>query len=361
MRSLLIASFLFCLLSKAYCQQDTIVVTDYTKVLITTDSRGDVFPVTNLDDHNQVGFFINQLPEGKIKFCNTEELFVWVDGKLFMKILGCEFLDPKKLYANAKRDTIYVSLSSSSSLKDLVTELVIFEELIIVRDDIALPRQVRSTLYEFLTISLILIFLFLGILLYQYPARISFLFRRSFALKASAYEFVNTSFFSGASMYLLAFYSLILSFTALYLDNVLEIFFLAINENIWQFLFSWIKYATVFFCLVIFKWVLISIVAALFNFRGLKNYQLFDFINFNLVLLVPIFSFVVVDFILHSQTESWVKYSLLHMFPIILILFVLWFTLKFVNNSTRKKLVIISYLCATEIVPATFLLAWFFK
>lgn len=347
--------------SWAFAQQDTIVVTDYSKVMIGTDEKGKMYPITSLEEVQQAGFFVNGKPIGTMRICSSEELFIWIDGKLLDIIHRCSFFDPNDFFKKAESDTIFVSFSSENSLADLRCELVVFEELLVIKDQVSISRNIRSVFEEFVIIALLLLLMLLGVVVSSYPSRIAYLVEKSFTLKASAYEFVNTGFFTGVTMYILGFYSLGLAFTGLYLDALLQYGLFGMSNTLSDFLWNWLQIAAGIFMLFIIKWIMISIIAGLFRFRDLKNFQLFDFLNFNLVLLVPTLLFLVVDFILNDSSQTWISTNFMMLFPTMLILFVVWFTLKFVNNSPRKKLSIISYLCATEIIPVIVLLGWFFK
>lgn len=354
-----IASLFFSML--VFAQQDTIVVVDYTKIMIATDSDGEVYPITSLDDEQQAGFFLNEKPEGTVRVCHPEKLFMWIDGQLFDTFRGCRFYNPEELFQKKRSDTIYISFSTRHSLSKLECQLVIFEELHVIREEVALSREVRDTFNEFVIISLLLILGFLGVIISNHPGRISYLIEKTFTFKSSAYEFINTAFFSAPSMYLLSFFSLSLAFTGLYLDVLLNNNLFGIPETTEGFLWQWIQLAGGVFMLFIIKWFVISVVAQLFKFRGLKNFQLFDFLNFNTFLLTPILFFIVVDFVIHQPADSWIGPGIFVFFPVFIVLFVIWFTFKFVNNSPRRKLMIISYLCATEIIPVILLIGWFYK
>lgn len=342
-------------------QQDTIVVIDYTKVMVGADSEGNVDPITTLEGIRQAGFFMNGLPDGQVRICNPEELFVWVNGSLIATMKECEFFYPVDFFNDIKSDTIYISISSKSSLEDLTCDLVIFEQLTVIKDQVANPRETRSVFVEFTIIVFITLLVMIGFITSNYPSRMAYLFEKTFTFKASAYEFVNTGFFSGSSMYLLVLYSFLLSFTGVYLNALLDLNFFEIQISLTGYLLQWVRLAAGVFLIFILKWMMISLVAQLFKFRGLRNFQLFDFLNFNFVLLLPVLIFLTTDFIFNAPNHSWISDGFLILFPITIILFVVWFTLKFVNNSPRKKLVIISYLCATEIIPGIVLLGWFYK
>ncbi|MEQ9468834.1 MAG: DUF4271 domain-containing protein [Ekhidna sp.] len=357
----LLTIFLFFVLTSVSAQQDTIVIADYTKVMVGTDSDGAIYPITSLEGTSQAGLFLNSLPNGEIRICNPEKLFIWIDGQLFDHVEGCKFYKPSELFDYVKSDTIYLSLSTEGTLADLTCDLLIYEELVVVKDEVPVSREIRDSFSEFTIICLVILAFTLGVILSRYNTRVSYILERAFTFKISAYEFVNTSFFSTASMYLVSFYALSLSFVGLYMDEMLSTEFFGELNSTLEYLWLWVRLSVLVFSLFIAKWTLISVIAKLFHFRGLRNFQLFDFLNFNLVLLAPIIIFLVVDFIINLPAQSWVSHGFLVLFPVMLILFIVWFTFKFVNNSPHKKLIIISYLCATEIIPVIIILGFFYK
>ena len=342
-------------------QQDTIVVTDYTKVMVNTNAEGEIIPVTSLSDFNRAGFFLIKPPEGQIKVCHPEEVFVWVDGRLFENFSDCNLYDPADLFQLGMSDTIFVSFSSNKNLSGLTCDLVVFEELLVIKEESSEPREITDPFKDFSFISILVLIFFLGFLVTAYPARISYIKERAFTLKVSAYEFVNTGFFSPESINLLLFYSLALGFVGTYLGMLLGIEAITVSDNFLGLSWSWLKASFSILMIFMIKWVLVSLVSKLFKFNTLKNFQMFDFLNFNVVVLIMLLIFLMIDLIFNSTYNSWVSDTLLFIFPVAVILFVIWFTLKIVNNSPRKKLVIFSYLCATEIIPVIILLGLIYK
>ncbi|MEQ9006385.1 MAG: hypothetical protein RLP12_00770, partial [Ekhidna sp.] len=178
-----------------FTQQDTITVIDYTKVMVRADSDGNVDPITALEGINQAGFFMNGRPSGQVRICNPYELFVWVNGRLLTTLKECEFFNPSDLFSGVKSDTIYISLSSKSSLEDLTCDLVIFEQLTVIKDQVASPREPRSIFIEFTIITLIILLVLVGIITSKYTSRMSYMLEKTFNLKVSAYVFLKTGFF----------------------------------------------------------------------------------------------------------------------------------------------------------------------
>lgn len=354
--------FVFLLYSLiAHAQLDTVVVYDYTKVMVTVDANDRLTPVTDLTDLQQAGFFIIGQPEGNLKVCNETPLYLWVNGRLYARINGCDFFEPQELFSYAESDSIYVSLYAENHLSEIECQLILFEKLQILKEDPALPRLARNEFREFTIASILILLLLFAFLVIQHPSRVGYLSSRTFTFKISSYEFINTNFLSSASIILLLTLSFLLSFFVVYLDQHLMLEILTENDSFWRLLNSWMVIGGGITILLFIKWIVVSTVSALFQFREINNYQLFDFLNFLFVGGVVIFLGVVLDFVLNPHVNSWIGPGFVYVFMVVLILYIIWFTFKFVNNSPRKKLLIISYLCATEIIPAILIFGWFLK
>ena len=333
-------------------QSDTIVVHDYTKMMISTDQDGKISPLVSLRKTNQAGFFITEGTKGKLKICNNSALYIWVNGRLLDVIKECEIYDPTSLFLEQEKDTLYLSFYSDAGLSGLVFQQIVFKKLQVFKEHPKMLREVRNGLKEFTVIATVILMLSLGFASIRDKSRMRFLMNRTLTFKTGSYEFINTNFVSPSGITFVLLFSLLLGFLGIYFDQLLQLGFIEVGNSFSGLLYWWLKLGLGIFFLLIFKWVLTSVVSKLFHFREVHNYQLFDFINFSLSLLILIFLFAIFDFIINPQPLSWIGSDFILVFPGILILFVLWFSLKFVNNSPRNKLVIISYLCATEIIPA---------
>lgn len=342
-------------------QVDTVVVKDYAKVLITTDNSGAIIPVTELGVVKQAGFFLNGMPEGKIRICNDDELSVWTDGKLLRTLSECEFIDPKLLFQFSKKDTIYMSFSAASKFENFRCELVIFEEYQLLRDESSKPRNTRSAFQEFNIIALIILLCSFAIFTSSFPSRLTYFLSKTFSLKASAYQFTNTSFFYRANVYMAFIVCMTIAYEIIYIDQKIDLAFVTSPVDLGEFLLLWSTITAWIFSFYFVKRFLVQIVAGLFNMRKLRDWQLFDLVNFMGYFVLVLFIVVLWDFILKSSGDSWISSYFSSYFIFVLLLFEIWFIAKFVTNSSYQKLLIISYLCATELIPAIFIMVWFFK
>lgn len=356
-------SIVFCLLyaALAHSQSDTIVIHDFTKVMIETNKANNIIPITSLGSVNQAGFFLNEQPNGYVRFCNDEVSSIWVNGRLVASFSGCEIYNPIDWFSEGQTDTLFVSIYAESGLANLECELIVFESLQIIKDDPKSPRMIRDIYAEFsLICSIVLIFL-IGFYVINNQTRVNYLFQKSFSLKISSYEFVNTGFLSSSSIQLIILFSLLASFLSIHLDQLLGLGYFTIDTSLTQVALTWLSLSLATFSFFLLKWVLVNAISRLFKFRGIPNFQLFDFLNFSTLFCVLIFSISIVDYVANPRNITWLKEGFIMTLPIALLTFIFWFSIKFLNNTTRKKLLIFSYLCATEIIPAIIIFGWFFK
>ncbi len=342
-------------------QADTVVIKEYSNILITTDYSGEIKLVTDINQVREAGFFLNGIPDGLLRVCNENEIFGWVDGKLVFSLTGCDFFEPKNLFQFAESDTVFVSFSTSSGFENFRCELIFFEDFKVLREEVAKPRDTRNLFHEFNIITIILLLFFFAVFSTSFPARLEFFLSKTYSLRANSYHFISTDFFGRANMMMALSVCLSIAFEVIYIDEQLDLDFFLTPVSLMEYFELWVS-ITLWILLFFFaKRFLIQIIANLFSMRKLRDWQLFDLINFVGYFALILFVIVLLDFIWKSSGESWINIYFLYYFMVVLLLFELWFVTKFVTNSSYQKLLIISYLCATEIIPFVFLMVWFFK
>ena len=349
------------LVEVAVAQVDTVVVKDYANVLITTDNSGSITPVTDLTKINQAGFFLNGVPEGKLRICNDSELSVWVDGSLIKFLNGCEYLEPEEVFTFSDSDTVYLSFNVQSKFENFRCEQVIFEEYQLLREDTSKPRDVRSAFQEFNIIVIIILLCAYAVFTSSFPTRLNYFLGKTFSLKASSYQFINTSFFHRANLFMAFIVCLTISYEIIYINQKIDLAIFSTPTDLGEFILRWLVISFWIFLFYFVKRFLVQIVAGLFNMRKLRDWQLFDLVNFIGYFVLIMFVVVLWDFILKSSGDTFIGSYFASYFLFVLLLFEIWFIAKFVTNSSYQKLLIISYLCATELVPSIFIMVWFFK
>ncbi len=360
MNRILFTFLLLLVYSASFCQ-DTVIVHDYTQIMVTVDNNGSMNPVTSLAKEKSAGFFMEGSKDGVVRVCSDSPLTIWSNGRLIKKVEnGCELIDVEDFYKNDASDTVFVSVNSLDYLSSLSFDKVIYQDQLIVKDDPKLPRTARDIFQEFTFTALIVIASLFGFLLIQHPGRLSHIANRSFSLKQNTYELVGTQFISEVGISLVVLLSLIFSFFGIYGASKTIMDGFLIPSSYQGFIILWLKISSYFLVFILAKWLFITIISRLFGFRKVNDFQLFDFLNYGLIIGVVLSLFVLLDFVFRNNA-TWIPTD----FPILLIsiiaIFIGWFALKFVNNYPLKKLLIIAYLCATEIIPTMIIIGWFYK
>ena len=337
------------------------VLEDMTKALVSFDQTGALEPISNLKAASKLGLFVGGNSEDIFRVCNEGKVSLWVEGRLLSVIEGaCETYPIQDLAKIAKADTFYLHFYSTTGLENLqVDRIAIFIE----KDDQGiwgLKRSVRDPYKEYLIIGLIFLLAAFGFLAVRFPNRIKYLYSRAFSLKESSYELVEVEFFNSAGWSFAIFLALVLGFFWVgFTQGPRDV--LVVESTLGSLSLQWLKTSGVILLLLLGKWILASIISSLFSTAKIYEYQVFDFINVSLslgfVLLILFYGNFIFDLtFLRGQTNE------IHVFVVLLLIISsLFLALKFVSNYPHKKLLIITYLCATEIFPAIILIGWFYK
>ena len=319
------------------------------------NSQGEALPATSLQGLNAVGFFLSDQLSGSFQICNDQPISIWVDGELEYTLSGCDTLSVEGLRDLGKTKNTFVNIHSRSGLDKLMLYQLKDTAPNKVTKGEKRKRPSSDHFDEFVLMGLIALMVFAGWLSTQYSNRISYLLNRTFSLKFNTYEFANTQLFSTVGISFCLFASMLLAFFYVYNLRI------ATSGTALELLGEWGQTALYISLFLLAKWINSVVVSRLFNYKLYYEYQLFDFVN--LIVIVSIISFfpVVLDLVFDWSDHIFVTQSLRIIFASTLVISIVFIGLKFVNNTTSKKLPIISYLCATEIIPAIIIVGRFFK
>ncbi len=344
-----------------YGQQDTVVLEDLTKALVSLTESGLAKPVLDAKETNSGGLFIGANSGDVIRICNEDKISVWVEGRLVSVIdQGCEIHSVEALTKIANKDTFYLHFYSEATFEKLRLDRIAVISETEKLGTFGLKRSVRNPYREFLIVGLIFLLSAFGFISMRFPNRIKYLYSRGFSLKESSYELVEVEFFKPAGWSFGIFLSLMMGF-----------FWVSFTQPTYQIgsegfdlgtlSLEWVKTSGLVLLLLVGKWILATIVSGLFSTSKIYEYQLFDFINASLSLGFMLFVVFYVDFIFELRLLRGETNEIYIFIVLQLIISMLFLALKFVNNYPHKKLLIITYLCATEIFPAIILIGWFYK
>jgi len=352
MRSIIYIVILF-VCHAAISQKDTIVVADLTEIMLGIDKAGRLEAVPDLNEVELAGFFLEGSLTGDIRLCNPEEVQFYVNGRLLDIFSGCAFFELEDLQKRFESDTLFISVFANGGMHEVRCENVIYEKLQVVRDNTGTLRSKRYLFNEFLIIVSIVTLLFYAWIISSNQARRNYLWKKAFSFKESSYEFVNTTFLNQSNLQFLLLLSLIVGL--LYCAHSLYMSDEGQSLTILTLLLRWVKAVGLTFFFLFLKYVFISMVSLLFRLKKMNDFQLFDYENFMLILLSVVLAFFLAGYAFFEPLQIFIQREFKFIITFVVAFFIGWFGLKIVNNSTGKKLQIIAYICATELIPSVLL------
>lgn len=343
---------------------DTLVVEDLRWSWLTTTGEEEWVPATDLDGVDRIFFQLDSpYTEKKLRICARQPVDVWVDRQLLLqtKSSGCRFLDLDSLAGPGHPGTLKFTIVAGEELKGLSTELIAVTE--IERDEAHLLVEKRDTFFsDFYIMSALVILLLLGILKVTYPQKFSQLTRNPFSAKftTSDMEDSYSAFFSFDNLFSIFLFGLLVSANLIYLSAKLPLP-IPLGSSFPHMVMHWVWLGVVLAFIVALKYIFSSIISILFQVRSLPNIQVQDFVYLLTMVSLAAAAFIAVDFSFLRKDDLSLVQTVFVLTVIFIIIFQIWFYLKCVKLYSRKKLLIISYLCTTEIVPGFLAIYWFLK
>lgn len=295
------------------------------------------------------GFYIAPDANEEIQICNDKQTEIYVNGRLLAAFSVCHTIQPKGLHEAYGTDSVFVSIFSKEGL----SALSVYSEDSrhkIVKESAGTPRSDQAHINAFLIVSFMLMLVLYGGFLAARKARKNYLLKKAFSLKFSAYEFVSTAFVSASNLHCLSLLAMVagLLFTVSTMGDGTYYENISLAEGIQK----WFIAAGLTFVLVGGKYVVCFVFARLFKFRKMHDHQLFDFQNLTLIMLTLVAVGFLSGYLFSPPLQHFIEAQMKYIFSFMLGGFALWFGFKFVRNSPKENLLIISYLCATELIPA---------
>ncbi|XOV92719.1 MAG: DUF4271 domain-containing protein [Bacteroidota bacterium] len=318
-------------------------------------------PVTSLSDHSLV--YLNLEPytkEDTIKICHSSPIDLWINNQLFFRELpgGCDKFRLNDLIQKANQDSIILSISYDryTSLK---ASVIIDNNRLDVKDFSS--HRGPNKVSDFYLQALLIIIITLSILKFFFPNKFERLLSNPLASRtASDLDEFYTGFWHIENLITTILFSMIAAVQILYIQQELVIW---PYLNTWgdSFFQQWLFVTGLVFLLLLSKYIFSRLMSMLLQTRVLPNIQFQDFVQIFIWLSATCLILFFVDLYLIGDT-TFRLVNLAYLFSIIvLIAFQLWLYFKFVKFYSHKKLLIISYLCTTEILPVFLIIFWLVK
>lgn len=335
---------------------DTLVVRDLSVEWYAVNKKGEIEP---FDPGNSkvVYFKIPQDTGLRLLIYSPYKIDLWIRDQMISHGLHGQnlfSLDSLKLhFQHLEGLTIYSEEGITPEISTKIIE---------TNASIKLPQKGSlrwiSQTHDWYLISLLLLIVLAGFYRRLFPVSFRHAFENPLTFKVRSLSEEDTYLDFGSIDNIFT----ILFFSALYATNLT---YLTLNHqmrfeegSLTDLGYTWLIILFTASLVVLSKHFWCRLLSFAFDFSGVSNIQVQDYLNF----LIPIFSttlgLTMLDFGMYDFHSEKLRLTVIYALIISQIFFVVWFYLKVDKFYPNKKLLIIIYLCTTEFLPGALTVYW---
>lgn len=306
------------------------------------DLTSSLINLSESENNQKLGYYARKGALNTYIVHSEKPCYLWIEDQLIKKVEACDTLHLNELTKYSKSKEVLLVFSGNNFRSNFQFGRELKNTKPVIVDDYVI-RERTQTLNgrkNFMLFGSIVVLLLLGILLFLYRERILFIFSKIFNIRHNS---PNENFFSVSSISILVFLSVTMSFVCICLFYE--------NFTFERYLLGWGKWMVFIFGVLILKKHFIYLFSNLFQLSNQKNGQLFDLVNFSFITFLGMFFLITLDYILDIQLVAWLSKYFIVVLLIAYLLYAIWEINKIIYHSLKNKLLIIVYICATELVP----------
>lgn len=332
--------------------QDTLVLQDMKHAWTPLDQGAERFLIR---------FELPVLAANEALMIRSEEpVDIWINAQLgWHQFDSTLFLDASAL-APFGTGSYWIQLFSSGGIEEdaLVTRLIRIVSL--PREEVAGSSSMRTADQAGYLIILTILLLLLGIYRHFFPITFNQSIQNPLSHKIRSFSADKTyvTFGSVDNLFSLFFFGGLATLIFGYLGYGLELW---TEDSVGRTLTNWVLGSIVVSLVLIGKYVWARFVAFVYQFRGIPNIQVQDFVHFFTLILLIGAGMSLIDFSSTGHSGAGMENFIIYLMILSLIFFQVWFFLKFDKFHTHRKLMIFSYLCTTEFLPGFLAIYWLMK
>lgn len=342
MRSFLL--FLFTVLAcSLYASTDTVFVQDLRYSWVESN-QGVPTPVNSPSSVRLISFAVPEDGGDLVRVCCDEPVDIWVNLRLISSGKAkCQVFSIDSLSSHFRSDSLVFQISSSFGLSELSTTLLLVEED--SEEDLTILSR-NKDFRNFFVIGLTLLVMVLSVARITFPQRFSRIYLNPFKAGGSTIEDYYDGFWDQGNMAFLLWLSLSLSF-------LLTCSFPGVNDQIFgEIIQTWLIIWVWVLVFMAFRIIVVSVVSRTFKLSAMAGIQNHDFFNYLFWLMLVVFMGVFLGVTSFSWLGLFSGQTLIKLIIFFLLLYQFLSYLKFGSLIPRQKILIISYLCGTEMMPA---------
>lgn len=329
---------------------------DLSTDFIFIDREGKPSIALNTQNIKSLGFYLEQSRKFDSLILDGQNPFsVWINGQLIAEGSNSYALSKRDLSIEGQMNLVYISVFSDKSLHLFSAKLLSLGAATLK------PFENQNRYQTDQVVSLFVVSMLVFVFGYSFAGRSTGLGLGKLLFVDNRYRQSNVSLQQSGELISIGvsalFVSLLMGYLHLLYVHGDDLYF----DRFLVIVTSWVYYTVISFAILIAKYVIILTVSRLFHIQSVKDMQFGNFLNFLLIAL-GMTTFII-------QVKFWSNYSAdfgnLESFQFFYIvsysLFLFYMFIKLITVTSFRKLHIIAYLCATEIVWAFALAILYFK
>ncbi|MFT6866512.1 MAG: hypothetical protein ACJA08_001343 [Cyclobacteriaceae bacterium] len=357
MKSFLILIFSITFLV-ARSQNDTVLIENlrYGWIQIIED---EVRPVSDPSTTSLLVFSVVDTEGDLLKICNDEPVDIWVNLKMVQNnISRCFIINLDSLKRALQSDSLVFQVAATDGMSNLSTEIFKLEAG--NKSILLFANRGNISFNNFYLIGFVFLLLLFALLRRKFPERFNRIFLNPFKIRGSTLDDYYTDFLRPDSIFFILCFAGLAAFNLKYLDfsnyaNSFE------STSFWEFLSDWGVKILYIISFVLIKYFVGHFFSNLFQFKSIGNIHNQDFLYLMTWVLIAVFFISVLDFSLTLFTGLFISWFTLYFVIGVILVFQLGIYMKLDKILSGNKMLIISYLCATEFLPGFILVYMLLK
>lgn len=212
-----------------------------------------------------------------------------------------------------------------------------------------------------LSIMLTVLVILLGIYKHYFPMGFRYTFKSpvSIRLKGISSEENYTGFFGQDNLYGILYLSFATSFILFYLKKnpLLDFTRFTQIEGVWL----WLSVSLLIITWLVAKYLFSWLTALIFDWKPIPDIQNQDYVRFLSMIAMLSMAILLLDFTLFGSGSILLFHTAQYLWVGGFIFIVFWQYLKLDTYYSHRKIMIIAYLCTTEMLPAFLVIYWLIR
>lgn len=313
------------------------------------------YPATSDTRTRSLGFFLDLRDQQDLFLVieSNDEVAVWLNGQLHDQSTRRWIMSFSALIEIVKEERVFITVVSDVGFEHVATRLVEIGQSG-SESAITLSKRKGQSFKNSFVLTLLAIVFFLGIFRRYFSIKFSQIIRWRPRLRKIDIDENFSGLVNLDNLVVISLSSAISAICWVYYRFQTGQF----DGNFSEFLLLFFNAYLVTTLFLVFKVIFMRLIGKAFGFRGVSGIHTLEFLHYFSLILWALLVFVVVDFAISNSSHELVNFGFGLFLPLVILFFQIWVYFRLNRILPNTKILIFSYLCISEFLPAFLLLVW---